>query len=156
MPHLEAVQVLKCSLKSGQLLRFRFLLYILVSPGWEWKGVDLHDRLLKYWQYHWVSVSFCRLACCSSFSSSQILISFSGNVLWDGWEDIVSVSPTGPLKILSVPWDDWDDKDWVSSTIVEESSQWTVSSWALELRNFDIWSCLYNYGIKFQRWSYFG
>ena len=36
MPHLEAVQVLKCSLKSAQLLRFRFLpLYIGFSRiGW--------------------------------------------------------------------------------------------------------------------------
>lgn len=64
---------------------------------------------------------------------------------------IVEFAPNGPQTEYSEP-----NEQFIAMLVYEPRNSEQYNGFALELRNFDIPSCLYNYSIKFQRRSYFG
>ena len=59
---------------------------------------------------------------------------------------IVEFAPNGPQTESSEP-----NEQFIAMLVLEPRNSERYNGFALELRNFDIRSCLYNYGIKFQR-----
>ena len=59
---------------------------------------------------------------------------------------IVEFAPNGPQTESSEP-----NEQFIAMLVYEPRNSEQYNGFALELRNFDIRSCLYNYSIKFQR-----
>ena len=59
---------------------------------------------------------------------------------------IVQFAPNGPQTESSEP-----NEQFIAMLVYEPRNSEQYNGFALELRNFDTRSCLYNYSIKFQR-----
>ena len=68
----------------------------------------------------------------------------SSSHLTDG--KIVEFAPNGPQTESSEP-----NEQFIAMLVYEPRNSEQSNGFALELQNFDIRSCLYNYSIKFQR-----